>query len=60
MAERHVAQLKRQISRQEAILEGLVRDKHQRTAEAARTVLTTLQTSLWLAREHAERLRGQE
>ena len=60
MEERHIAQLERKIARQETILEDLQRDRLQRTAETARTLLTTLQTSLRLAREHAERLKRQQ
>ena len=59
MEQRHIAQLERQIARQEQIIEELERDGHRRTAETARVLLTTLQTSLLLAREHAERLKDQ-
>ena len=36
MEERYIAQLERPIARQEEIIEELVRDSHQRTAETAR------------------------
>ena len=54
MEERYIAQLERPIARQEEIIEELVRDSHQRTAETARVLLTTFQNSLRLAREHAD------
>jgi hypothetical protein len=58
--ERHIAQLQRQIARQEEIIKGLERDGHRRTAETARGLPTTLQNRLRLAQEHAERLKGQK
>ena len=57
--ERRIAQLERQIAGQEEIIEEMVRNGHRRTAETARTLLTTL-TSLRLTREHAKRLKGQQ
>ena len=59
MAERHIAQLERQIARQEQIIEELERDSHRRTAATARMLLTTFRNSLRLAREHAELLKDQ-
>jgi hypothetical protein len=47
-AEQHVADLRR-------IVEELVRDKHAAQAELARRVLSTLEQSLMLAREHLAR-----
>ena len=58
--ERRIAQLERQIAGQEEIIEEMVRNGHRSTAETARTLLTTLQTSLRLTREHAKRLKGQQ
>jgi hypothetical protein len=51
MAERHIAQLERQIARQEEIVEELERDGHRRTAKTAPILLTTFRNSLRLARE---------
>jgi hypothetical protein len=58
MEERHIAQLGREIARQEEIIRGLERDGHRRTAETAWGLLKTLQNSLRLAREHVEILKG--
>ena len=60
MEERHIAQLERQIRRQEKIIEELERDGHRKTAETARGLLTTYRNSLRLALEHAELLKKQQ
>jgi hypothetical protein len=56
-AERHGREGERHVSHQLALIETLDRDGHQRAAEQARRVLATLQDSLKLAREDAQRER---
>jgi hypothetical protein len=60
MEELYIAQLERQIARQEEIINKLARNGHQGTAKTARALLTTFQNSLRMAREHLELLKGQQ
>jgi hypothetical protein len=59
MAERHVLKGEERIARQQAVIEAMERDNHPNTAAKAREILTTMQESLRLARQHldAERLK---
>jgi hypothetical protein len=52
MARRHVAEGEARCARQREILAEMVADNHPHTAEVAKQVLTTLETTLALMRDH--------
>jgi hypothetical protein len=52
MAQRHVAEGEDRIARQEVLIAKLDRHGHAELTVEARALLTTLQTSLRLVREH--------
>jgi hypothetical protein len=55
MALRHVAEGEKRVARQAMLIAGLDRDGHAELAVTARALLTTLETSLQLARDDLSR-----
>lgn len=54
-AQRHVIEAEQHVANLKRVLKELVRDKHLKQAETARRVLSTLEESLALARDHLAR-----
>ena len=59
-AERHFRQAQEHIIRQMEIIAKLEQDGHERMADKARGLLTTLRQTLELARDHLKRIRKEQ